>query len=126
MLVHQQERRNAMSSTQLARCGIKSETWHPDSPCLLNFRVLAKSGVSPLVNWLIGMPKLLGSGLPCHLANSGFGSKRSTWLGPPTMNMKMIDLALASKCGLLAPSGLAATLPLSGAPPPSRDRKSVV
>src|SRR5439155_17194354 len=105
MLVHQQERRNAMSSTQVAKCGIKSEISRLDWPCFLNFRVLAKSGVSPLVNWLTGMPKLFGSGLPCHLLNSGFGSKRSPALGPPTMNMKTMDLALAGKCGCFAASG---------------------
>src|SRR6516164_5307302 len=106
VLVHQQARRNAMSSTQVARFGNRSDTSNPDLPCFLNVRVLAKSGVSPLVNWLIGLPKLSGRGLPCCFVNSGLGSKRSTWLGPPTMNMKMTDFAFASKCGGLAERGL--------------------
>ena len=97
MLVHQQERTKAMSSTHVARCGIRSETSSPDRPCFLNLRVLARSGVSPLVNWLTGMPKLLGNGWPWRFCSSGLGSKRSTALGPPTMNMKMMDLAFAGK-----------------------------
>ena len=40
-----------------------------------------------------------GSGLPCHFWSSGLGSKRSIWLGPPSMNMKMTFLALGAKCG---------------------------
>src|SRR2546423_1745278 len=57
MLVHQQERKKAISSTQVARCGIRSETSRPDWPCFWKVRVLASSGVSPLVNWLPGFPK---------------------------------------------------------------------
>src|SRR5215831_14073433 len=137
MLVDQQERRKQMSSTRVARCGSRSETSRPDWPCLENLRVLARSGVSPLVNWLTGLPKLSGSGLPCHLARSGFGSNRSTWLGPPTMNVKITDLALASWCGFLAASGLPVTFSLpypsrassqesasDPKPPPARTRKS--
>src|SRR5207244_8787208 len=107
MLVHQQERIKAISSTQVARCGIRSETSRPDWPCFLDLRVLAKSGVSPLVNWLTGRPKLLGKGWPWYFCKSGLGSNRSSGLGPPTMNMKMMDLALGSKWPLLAARGLA-------------------
>src|SRR6516162_5511813 len=106
MLVHQHERRKQMSSALAARRGIRSDNSSPDLPCLANLRVLANSGVSPLVNWLTGLPKLSGSGLPCHFDNSGLGSNRSTWLGPPTMNMKMMDFALASWWGFFAASGL--------------------
>src|SRR5438034_8001659 len=107
MLVHQQERRKAMSSTHVARCGIRSETSMPERPCFLNLRVLARSGVSPLVNWLTGLPKLSGSGWPWRFCNSGFGSNRSIGLGPPTINMKITALALAGKCAGLAARGLA-------------------
>src|SRR5262245_41841524 len=106
VLVHQHERSMQMLSVWSAKRGIKSESSSPDLPCLENFLVLAKSGVSPLVNWLTGLPKLSGSGLPCHLISSGFGSNRSTALGPPTMNMKITDLALGSWCGFFAASGL--------------------
>ena len=64
VLVHQQARKKAMSSTQPARFGVRSETSRPDWPCFLKVRVLASSGVSPLVNWLTGRPKLSGNGLP--------------------------------------------------------------
>src|SRR5262249_6671984 len=105
VLVHQQERRKQTSATHVARFGMRSETSKPHWPCFLNFRVLAISGVSPLVNWLTKVPSLLGSGLPCCLVTSGLGSKRSSGLGPPTMNMKMTRFALATKCGSLAAKG---------------------
>ena len=38
--------------------------------------------MSPLVNWLTDLPRLSGSGLPCHFSSSGFGSNRSIWLRP--------------------------------------------
>src|SRR5262249_15838323 len=107
VLVHQQERIKAMSSTQVARGGIKSDTSRPDLPCFWNLRVLANSGLSPLVNWLTGLPKLSGSGWPWRFFSSGLGSNRSMGLGPPTMNMKMTDLARAGKWGGRAASGLA-------------------
>src|SRR5947209_17234812 len=107
VLVHQQDRKKQISSTQVARCGIRSETSRPDLPYFLNVRVLARSGVSPLVNWLTGMPKPLGSGLPFHFPRAGLGSKRSIALGPPTINRKMTALALPGKCGGLTASGLA-------------------
>ena len=47
--------------------------------------------MSPRVNWLTGMPKLAGNGWPWRRVSSGLGSKRSTWLGPPTMNMKITE-----------------------------------
>src|SRR6516162_6375465 len=107
VLVHQQERIKAMSSTQSAKWGSRSETANPDCPCFLNFRVLAKRGVSPLVNWLTGFPKLSGKGWPWHFCKVDLGSNKSMGLGPPTMNIKMSDLALAEKCGGLHASGLA-------------------
>ena len=50
-----------------------------------------------------------GSGLPCHFWSPGLGSKRSIWLGPPSMNMKMTFLALGGKCGLRGASGFCST-----------------
>src|SRR5206468_4076061 len=89
------------------RCGSRSDISSPDLPHFLNVRVLASRGVSPLVNWLTGLPKLSGNGLPCHFARAGLGSNRSTGLGPPTMKRKMTFLAFGSKCGLRAARGLA-------------------
>src|SRR5262249_39070718 len=104
--VHQHARRYATSSTRPAKCGIRSLTHMPLLPCCLNFRVLGSKPESPLVNWLGNLPRFSGSGLPRHFSSPGFGSNRSIADGPPTMNMKMTDLALASKCGFLAASGL--------------------
>ena len=47
-----------------------------------------------------------GNGLPLHFCRPGFGSKRSSWLGPPSMNMKMTFFAFGGKCGLRGASGL--------------------
>src|SRR5262245_55112107 len=128
-----------MSSTHVARFGIRSEISMLLLPCLANLRVLGRMTSPPVVNWLLGRPVDSGSGLPAHLARSGFGSKMSIWLGPPTMNMKMTRLAFGSKCGSLAASGLPGepggvsprasrasnqfrAMPPS--PPPARNRKS--
>src|SRR5262245_35879783 len=44
-------------------------------------------------------------GLPWKRRSSGFGSKRSTWLGPPYMKRKITDLARGVKCGDRCASG---------------------
>ena len=106
LLVH--DFRKQMSSTHFARLGIRSETHCPLPPCRANLRVLARTVSRPLVNWLLSWPTDAGSGLPCHFANSGLGSNRSTWLGPPVMNRKMTRFAVGSWCGFLAASGSAA------------------
>src|SRR4051794_32028496 len=95
-LLHQQERSKAISSAQVARLGNRSDISRPDWPCFLKVRVLARRGVSPLVNWLTGLPKLAGNGLPWFRVTSGLGSNRSMALGPPTMNRKMTDFARAA------------------------------
>src|SRR4051794_32965595 len=135
--LHQHERRKQTSSTQEAKCGMRSETSRPDLPCFLNVRELASSGVSPLVNWLMARPWLSGRGLPCHFFRAGLGSNRSMGLGPPTMNRKMTRLAVGSWCGFRGASGLAEGFEAARAscassqdrarppqPPPARQRKS--
>jgi hypothetical protein len=77
-------------------------------------------------------PKLSGSGCPARLRSSGFGSNVSRWLGPPSMNRKMTDFALAGKCvgfganGEAVRSSAAAIADRASAPnpPPARRRKS--
>src|SRR5262245_59026010 len=109
----------------------------PDLPCFLNVRELANSGVSPLVNWLTARPWLSGRGLPCHFFSAGLGSKRSTGLGPPTMNMKMTRLAVGVWCGFFGARGSPLMVPAAAAsrassqdrarppqPPPACQRKS--
>ena len=39
-----------------------------------------------------GRSKLSGRGLPASLLSSGLGSKRSRWLGPPSMKRKILPL----------------------------------
>ena len=41
----------------------------------------------------------VGSFCPCSRVNSGFGSKVSRWLGPPSMNRKMIAFAFGANRG---------------------------
>ena len=48
-----------------------------------------------------GLPMESGIGLPASLVSSGLGSNRSTWLGPPSMNSKMTDLAVGCMVRLL-------------------------
>ena len=40
-----------------------------------------------------GRPKESGIGLPASLSSAGFGSNKSMWLGPPSMNSQITDLA---------------------------------
>ena len=51
---------------------------------------------------------LVGRGCPCIFCSIGFGSKRSTWLGPPYMKRKMTDFAFGAKCGAFGASGFVA------------------
>ncbi len=51
-----------------------------------------------------------GSFWPCSSLSLGLGSNRSTWLGAPSMKMKMQALARAGKCGALGCSGSIALL----------------
>ena len=48
-----------------------------------------------------------GSGLPCHFCSSGLGSKRSIWLGAPSINRNTTRFALAAKCGFFGANGFA-------------------
>ena len=51
-----------------------------------------------------------GRGLPSHFSSSGFGSNKSSWLGPPSMNMKMTFLAFGANIGGLGASGFVSTV----------------
>src|SRR5260370_27672960 len=94
----------AMSSTRVAKWGYKSETSVPDFRDLVNLWLEAKS-VPGFRTLKSGSLSRSGIGLPWCLANSGFGSQRSTWLGPPYMKRKMHDFAWATKCGCLGSRG---------------------
>src|SRR5258708_7639577 len=100
------ERIRQISSAQEAVLAMKSEYSAPHWPYGLNSRGLARTAAVGLMkaslSWLVIDG---GSGLPCHFFNSGLGSNRSTWLGAPSMNMKMTFLALAGSGGALGASG---------------------
>jgi hypothetical protein len=85
----QQERISAISSAWACRCGTRSDMSTPDWPYLPHFRWLPRQSGSASRNWLWILPKLGGRAWPSSRLRSGFGSKRSTWLGPPVMNRKM-------------------------------------
>ena len=51
-----------------------------------------------------------GSGLPSHFSSSGFGSNKSSWLGPPSMNRKITFLAFGANIGALGASGFVSTV----------------
>src|ERR1035438_9199382 len=79
---------------------MKSENSVPLWPCWVKTRGLERTAALGLVKARRrSLVSSGGRGLPCHFWSSGLGSKRSIWLGPPSMNMKMTFLALAAKGG---------------------------
>src|SRR4029450_407875 len=75
------------------------------------------------MNWYLASPNCAGRGWPSSWLRSGLGSNVSMWLGPPTMNRKITDLAFGAKFGGLAASGF--TLPLARAVSPSSDPRAI-
>ena len=84
----------AMASTCCAVCGSQSDTHAPDWPYCFHVRLLGISGALYSPMGVMTGAKLEGSGFPARSTNFGFGSKRSMWLGPPSINKKMTLLAL--------------------------------
>ena len=101
-----QDRMTAMSSSIFAVCGMSSEAHVPALPCCFQVLGHPKSGepLSPIE--VMTLPKLSGSFLPASLLSRGLGSNKSIWLGPPSMNRKMTDLALPKWWGILDERGL--------------------
>src|SRR5215217_9066331 len=95
----------ARSSTCSAIFGYQSETQRPLFPYCLKVRVDAISVLFAVPIAVTTLPNEGGIGCPCNSFNFGFGSKRSIWLGPPSMNSQMIDLAVGAWCGCLADIG---------------------
>src|SRR5215472_5252067 len=56
-------------------------------------------------------PKLAGGRWPSSLESSGFGSKVSTWLGPPCIKRWITLLAEGGSRGFLGASGLESSSP---------------
>src|SRR5207302_7464998 len=92
----QQERITVISSTCSAMFGYQSDTQRPLCPYCLKVRF---DGIRPFFD----VPGIAvnfgriesGIGWPAISSSFGLGSKRSTWLGPPSMKSQMMDLAVA-------------------------------
>ena len=82
-------------SACLERCGYFSEIHIPDWPyCWKEYGEGKAVGLVSLVKKLSSL-RYAGIVLPAHSLSAGFGSKVSTWLGPPYMKRKMTESTLA-------------------------------
>src|SRR5262245_26256172 len=90
---HQQERMTVISSTCSAMFGYQSETHSPLCPyCLkVRFDAITPFIAVPIAVVLGRMDS--GRGCPSSSTSFGFGSKRSMWLGPPSMKSQITDFA---------------------------------
>ena len=70
-------------------------------PYCLNVRLEGISVLVAVPMAVIGRAERLRHWLAASLSSSGLGSKRSTWLGPPSMNSQMTDLAVGVMVRLL-------------------------
>ena len=86
-------------------CGYQSETQMPLWPCCFQARFDGISVLPPVPMAVMGLPNDAGSGWPASRSSSGLGSNRSTWLGPPSMNTQITDMALGAKWGAFGASG---------------------
>src|ERR1051326_1658435 len=90
----QQERTTARSSTCWAISGYQSDTQMPLCPCCLKVRLDGISPFEDVPGIAVNFGRIdSGIGWPAISFSFGLGSNRSTWLGPPSMNSQMIDLA---------------------------------
>jgi hypothetical protein len=80
------ERTRQMSSAHLPRCGSRSDSSMPHAPCFVNFLGLPR--MRAVAFWRKAKRTFFvidsGIGLPCSALSFGLGSKRSSWLGPPS------------------------------------------
>src|SRR5687767_16009289 len=113
--------------------GRKSEISIPDWPRGLKARCGASNLFFATARLVLNVPNDSGIGWPASRIRSGFGSNRSTWLGPPDMKRKMTLLALAWKwvgdgdSGLIDGGASAASKPSRlSSEARAKDRKSVV
>src|SRR5229473_596700 len=92
-------------STCCAMLGYQSDTHMPLCPYCLKVRFEPSSVLLLVPMAVIGLPKEAGMGCPFISVSFGLGSKRSTWLGPPSMNSQITDFAFGSWCGFLGARG---------------------
>jgi hypothetical protein len=86
-----------MSSVCLAISGSQSETQIPLCPCCFQVRFEGMSVLFEVPMAVTTLPNDAGMGCPASFSRVGFGSKRSMWLGPPSMKIQMTDLAVGLK-----------------------------
>src|SRR6266853_255480 len=101
----QQERMMDISSTCSATFGYQSDTHAPLWPYCLKVRLEPSSVLLLVPMAVMGFPKEAGMGWPESSVSFGLGSKRSTWLGPPSMNSQITDFAFGSWWGFLGARG---------------------
>src|SRR2546426_8142913 len=89
----------------------QSETQRPLWPYGLKARWEGIKVLPAVPMAVMTLPKDGGIGWPASLCNIGLGSNKSRWLGPPSMNSQMTDLALGRKCGDLGVSGSSGVVP---------------
>src|SRR5450631_2255397 len=102
-----------MSSAHVDVYGSRSDNSIPHCPYGLNSRGLASTAAVGLMN--ASFKSFVSDGgreWPWYFFKAGFGSKRSIWLGAPSMNRKMMFLALPGKCGCLGASGSSTAVPV--------------
>src|SRR5260370_29310774 len=90
----QQERTSVISSTCCAMLAYQSETHMPLCPYCCQVREEGIRVFEAVPIAVITLPNDAGIGCPASFSNSGLGSKISMWLGPPSMNSQMTDLAV--------------------------------
>src|ERR1051326_5347752 len=80
---------------------------------------------------VIGLPNDAGMGCPASRSNSGLGSNRSRWLGPPSMNSQMTHFAVGGGSVFFGASGSAGSAACiiedtasAPSPPQARIRKA--
>ena len=92
--------------------GYQSETQMPLWPYCLKVRLVPISVLLPVPMAVMGLPKDAGIGCPLSSFSLGLGSKRSTWLGPPSMKSQMTDFAFGVMVRLLRGQGIGRSLAL--------------
>src|SRR6267143_427644 len=108
-----------MSSACCASVGYQSETQMPLLPYCLKLRFDGINELEAVPMAVIGRPNDSGIGWPASLSSSGLGSKRSMWLGPPSIKSQMTDLAFGAKCGFFGANGSNAAVDSPRASTPS-------
>src|SRR2546422_5568377 len=114
----------------------------PDWPPRRNGRKGGNKLFFATLRRVLNAPNDSGIGWPASRIKSGFGSNKSTWLGPPDIKRKMTARACGVKCGVRGARGFGTVFSVMGLaanrpsrsnndasasrpkPPPARRKKS--